>query len=100
LDYLRGFQEDIVEKQYSKEELATKLFANLETIEKVATEMFRLFSNLAHGTDMDIMVDPYTMSLTGEKRESKNSKLLGRDAYLAGELSKMWMYPYPSEVTA
>jgi flavin-dependent dehydrogenase len=99
LDYLRGFQEDIVEKQYNKEELAAKLFANLETIEKVATEMFRLFSNLAHGTDMDIMVDPYTMSLTGEKRESKNSKLLGRDAYLAGELSKMWMYPYPSEVT-
>ena len=95
LPYLRKFQEDIVEKQYPKDELAAKLFENLEKLEKVAAEIFRLVSNQVHGTRMDIAVDPYTMSITGEKRESVNSKLLERDADIANQMKPMWLYPYP-----
>jgi len=98
LPYLRKFQEDIVEKQYPKDELAAKLFDYLGILEKVAAEIFRLVSNQALGTPIDMAVDPYTMSLTGEKRESVNSKLLERDAEIAKQLKPMWLYPYPAEV--
>ena len=97
LDYLRKFQEDIVEKQYSKQELRSKLFENLETIENVAAETYRLFSNLAHGTTLSIDVDPYTMSLTGEERTSEKSKLLPCDEQIAQQMQAMWLYPFEVE---
>lgn len=97
LDYLRKFQEDIVEKQYSKQELRRKLFENLVIIEKVAAETYRLFSNLAHGTSLSIEVDPYTMSLRGAERTSENSKLLPRDAQIAQQMQAMWLYPFEVE---
>ncbi len=96
LDFLKKFQEDIVEKQVDTEELARKLFENMELLEKIAAEMFRLVSNLAFGTSMDIKVDPYTMSLDPEiKVESVNSKMLERDAHVADQMKAMWLYPYP-----
>ncbi|MDP6909762.1 MAG: hypothetical protein QF371_09655, partial [Flavobacteriales bacterium] len=96
LDFLKRFQEDIVEKQVDKETLARKLFENMELLEKIAAEMFRLVSNLAHGTSMDMEVDPYTMSLDPNRKvESVNSKLLERDAHVAEQMKAMWLYPYP-----
>ena len=92
LDFLRKFQEDIVEKEYTTEEMLDKLFSNLGILEHVAAEMFRLFSNLAHETEMDIDVDPYTMSLEGETLESVNSKVVKRDAHIANEMKAMWFY--------
>lgn len=100
LDFLKRFQEDIVEKQFPKDELAKKLFANLETLEKVAAETFRLASNQAHGTPMDMVVDPYTMNLAGEKPLSQNSRPLERDAHIADQMRNMWIYPYPVEEMA
>ncbi|MBL4585803.1 MAG: tryptophan 7-halogenase, partial [Flavobacteriales bacterium] len=63
LDFLKKFQEDIVEKQFNREELLAKFDENMIILEHIASEMFRLVSNLAHGTKMEIDVDPYTMSL-------------------------------------
>lgn len=101
LAFLRRFQEDIVEKEFDRDELLEKFYSNMEILEKVAAETFRLASNQAHGTAMDIEVDPYTMSLTGEARpESPNSVVLGRDEYIATEMRHMWIYPYPEEVMA
>lgn len=100
LDFLKKFQEDIVEKQISIEELRTKLFENLELLEVIAGETFRLVSNQVHGTSMEIDVDPYTMSLTGEALESPNSKSVGRDAHVTQELKHMWLYPHPEEAVA
>ena len=100
LDFLKKFQEDIVEKQFNREELMAKFDENMLILEHIAAEIFRLVSNKVHGTSMDISVDPYTMSLSGEKKESPNSKQVERDAHIAGEMKHLWLYPYPVEETA
>ncbi len=93
LDFMKTLQEDIVEKQVDTEELQRKLIENMELLEHVAAEIFRLVSNVAHGTSMDITVDPYTMSLNNDRSiESENSKDLGSKEYIAKELKNMWMY--------
>ncbi|MFM1875702.1 MAG: hypothetical protein RL266_1439 [Bacteroidota bacterium] len=96
LDFLRKFQQDIVEKEYTTQEMLDKLYSNIGVLEHVAAETFRLFSNLAHGTSMDIEVDPYTMSLNGDRKlESVNSVVLPRHEHIAGQMRRMWLYPYP-----
>jgi flavin-dependent dehydrogenase len=100
LDFLKKFQEDIVEREFNRDELNTKFEENMLILEHIASEMFRLVSNKAHGTSMDISVDPYTMSLQREKLASANSKQVGRDAHMANQMKKLWLYPYPVEKTA
>ena len=101
LDFLKKFQEDIVEKQINAEELEIKLFENLELLESIAAETFRLVSNQVHGTSMKIEVDPYTMTLDkADNAESRNSKMVGRDAHVTQELKHMWLYPHPEETIA
>ena len=78
------------------EELKHKLAENLELLEHIAAENFRLVSNMVHGSSMDKQVDPYTMSLVPDRKiESENSKLLSRNEYVAEEMRHMWMYEYP-----
>jgi flavin-dependent dehydrogenase len=100
LDFLKQFQEDIVEMEFDRETLVKKFEENMVILEKVAAETFRLVSNQVHGTSMDIAVDPYTMSLTGEKKESPNSKAVIRDQHIADEMRHMWLYPYPEKAMA
>lgn len=101
LAFLRDFQEDIVEKEFNRNELLEKFCMNIEILEKVAAETCRLASNQANGTSMDMEVDPYTMSLTGEPLpKSPNSVILGSDGYIATQMRNMWIYPYPEEVMA
>ena len=100
LDFLKKFQEDIVEKKFDRDELNAKFEENMLILEHIAAEMFRLVSNKAHGTNMDISVDPYTMSLKGESKTSPNSKLVERDDHIANEMKHLWLYPYPIAETA
>lgn len=100
LDFLRKFQEDIVEKQFDTDELKLKLVENVELLEHMAAETFRLVSNQVNGTEMDMVVDPYTMSLDLDlKKESANSKPLSRNESMADQLKHMWLYDYPIEET-
>ena len=98
LDFLKQFQEDIVEMEFDREELLAKFEENMLILEHIAAETFRLVSNKVHGTSMELTVDPYTMSLNGEHRESKNSKEVLRDEHIANEMRNMWLYPYPEKV--
>lgn len=100
LDFLKQFQEDIVEMEFDRETLLQKFEENMIILEKVAAETYRLVSNQVHGTSMEIAVDPYTMSLTGEKKESPNSKAVIRDQHIADEMRHMWLYPYPEKAFA
>lgn len=94
LDFMRVLQEDIVDKQADMDVLKSKLLANMDMLEVIAAEVFRMISNQVQGTPMDIEVDPYTMSLNNDRElESKNSKLVARDPYITKELGNMWMYP-------
>lgn len=99
LDFLKQFQEDIVEMEFDRDELLRKFDENMLILEHVAAEMFRLVSNQVHGTSMEMAVDPYTMSLTGERKESPNSKTVIRERHIADEMKAMWLYPYPEPVT-
>jgi len=98
LDFLKKFQEDIVEKEFDRDELLLKFEENMLILEHIAAETFRLVSNQVHGTSMELTVDPYTMSLNGEDRKSKNSKEVLRNAHIAKEMRNMWLYPYPEKV--
>ncbi len=99
LDFLKNMQEDIVEKQIKPDELLIKLVDNLELLEHIAAETFRLFSNKVHGSLMDIPVDPYTMALDPNKTvKSKNSKVIRSNNYITEEMKNMWLYPYPKKV--
>lgn len=99
LDFLKQFQQDIVEMEFERDGLLLKFEKNMATLEHIAAETFRLVSNKVHGTSMDIAVDPYTMSLVGERRKSKNSKGVLRDAHIANEMRNMWLYPYPEPLS-
>ena len=93
LDFLKKMQEDIVEKQINEDELLRKLVENLGILEHIASETFRLFSNKAHGTSMEIEVDPYSMSLDPKVNvKSDNSIILSRNNYIAREMKNMWLY--------
>ena len=97
LDFLKNFQEDIVEKQIGIEELDRKLIDNFDILEHFAAETFRLISNMVHGTSMDITVDPYSMTLdTNNRVKSKNSKMMKRNDYVVEELKNLWLYKYPA----
>lgn len=100
LEFLKKFQEDIVEKEFERDELIQKFEENMIILEQVAAEMFRLVSNQVHGTNIEMAVDPYTMSLNGERLESKNSTIVNRDMHIADEMKAMWLYPYPEEAVA
>ncbi len=94
LAFMRTLQEDIVEKKVDMEELKAKLLSNMDLLEVVAAEIFRMISHQVHGTPMDIEVDPYTMTLHNDRQlESANSKLVARDPFITQELGNMWMYP-------
>jgi hypothetical protein len=98
LSFMKSLQEDIVEKQFDMDNLKRKLAENMELLEHVAAEIFRLVSNVAHGTAMDIKVDPYTMTLNNDRIvESDNSLELGRNPLVVKELKNMWMYEHPVE---
>jgi hypothetical protein len=100
LAFLRKFQEDIVEIQIETDVLLNKLHSNMEMLEKIASEIFRLASNMAHGTPLEMDVDPYTMTMDPTKTlTSVNSKMVAWDAYVASEMRNMWLYPLPEEAT-
>ncbi len=100
LAFLRKFQEDIVEIQIETDVLLSKLHSNMEMLEKIASEIFRLASNMAHGTSLEMDVDPYTMTMDPTKTlTSVNSKMVAWDAYVASEMRHMWLYPLPEEAT-
>ena len=100
LQLLKRLQEDIVEKQFGAEELHRKFDQNIALLERFAAETYRLMSHHAHGTSIDMDVDPYTMSLRGKSLTSPNSKWLTRDEAMAKEIRSLWLYPYPETVTA
>jgi hypothetical protein len=101
LAFLKAFQEGIVEKQIDYETLHATIIKNIGILEGMAAECFRLMSNHVYGTPMDMEVDPYTMSLHGNRQlTSPNSVMIGRDAFMAEEMMHMWLYPVREAVMA
>ena len=88
--YLRQFQQGI-EMQHSKADLLKTVADNMKILEHVVAEVFRLVSNQVKGTAMDIKVNPYTVTLTGEV-DTTSEMALARDKAIAEDVDIMWFY--------
>lgn len=97
IQFLREFHKGI-EEQFSPRELITKIEENLEKLEKIAAEIFRLISNQVHGTPMDISVDPYTMQLFPEENQSLKTSI-APDKEMNEQVRVMWFYPVKETVS-
>ncbi|MEX0810604.1 MAG: FAD-dependent monooxygenase [Chitinophagales bacterium] len=92
IEYLKAFHKDI-ETQYDTRALLGKLEHNMTTLEKIASEVFRLVSAQVHGTSRDLKLDPYTFSLeNNEQLESINSVFHEPDPEIAADVATMWFY--------
>jgi hypothetical protein len=90
LDYLKAFQQGL-ETQHSQVELLQKLRMNVNILEQVAAEMFRLVSHQVKGTPDDLKVNPYTMTLNGET-DTHSPEALPVNKEIKKEVEKMWFY--------
>lgn len=90
VDCLRELQLGIV-KKYDQKQIIAKVAENLEILEKIAAEMFRLISSQVKGTPGDMNVDPYAISLETENEEL-HTKGLSHEPELSEDIKKLWLY--------
>jgi flavin-dependent dehydrogenase len=94
LSSLRQFQSELG-RQYKPGELMPKIELNLEILEQISAEIFRLVSNQVYGTPADMKVDPYMMSIGDGKDEllkkSKNQNALDVVESIRADIEKMWL---------
>jgi flavin-dependent dehydrogenase len=90
LNYLKSFQQGL-ETKHEPKELVEKIAENMMVLEKVAAEMFRMISSQVKGTDENINVNPYTISLL-ETVDTESSKAIMVDQNIKEQVSKMWFY--------
>jgi flavin-dependent dehydrogenase len=90
LNYLKSFQQGL-ETKHEPKELVEKIAENIEILEKVAAEMFRMISSQVKGTSENINVNPYTISLS-EVVDTESNKALTVDKNIKEQVSKMWFY--------
>ncbi|MDF2436167.1 MAG: monooxygenase FAD-binding protein [Bacteroidota bacterium] len=90
LDYLKAFQQGL-ETQHDSVALLQKLRMNMNVLEQVASEMFRLVSTEVKGTPEDMKVNPYTMTLNGDI-DSTSPDALAVNKEIKKEVEKMWFY--------
>ena len=89
LAFLRKFQQGI-DEQHERNDFAKKIGENVELLEKVAAEIFRLISAQVHGTSRDLEVNPYEMDLDNPSLLMKN--LHERDQEIVKDVEVMWFY--------
>ena len=87
VECVRHLQLDM-EIQYEPKQLVEKIKMNIELLEKVAAQMFRLISHKAKGTSLTMNVDPYAISLT-QANDEQHAKGMPYDAMIADDLSKI-----------
>jgi len=94
LDYLKSFQRGI-DEMHDPGIIVNKVAENMVVLEKVAAEMFRLISHQVNNTPLDIIVDPYLISLKTPYNASEHTNGLSVDETIKMDVVKMWFYPTP-----
>ena len=94
LSCLRQFQSELTQR-YPTGELMKKIESNLNILEYISAEIFRLASTQIHGTPVTMNVDPYNMVITDEKDELLK-KSTGQSALpvvdsIKTDIAKMWL---------
>ena len=65
---------------------------NLDILEKAAAEIFRLVSNHAKGTPIDMKVNPYTIDLENGTTDTTSEMALPYNNEIAKDVKVMWFY--------
>ena len=89
IPFLQDFHKGIDER-FSAIELVKKVSENVKILEQIAVEMFRLMSAKIYSTSMEIIVDPYTMSLKN-KPISRETGIIDT-SLIAKDVRVMWFY--------
>ena len=96
LNCLYQFHVELAEK-YDPENLMHKIESNLEILEQISAETFRLVSAQIKGTPLDMKVDPYNMTLDDTRDEllekSKGPGAIGVVEPIKDDLAKVWLSP-------
>lgn len=91
LNYLKSFQRGI-DEMHGKEAIVTKVAENIAVLEQVAVAMFQLISHQVHGTDLNIKVNPYNMSLNEAYSEADHIDFIDGSEAVKTDVEKMWFY--------
>jgi len=93
LNCLRKFQSELGQ-QHDPGELMAKVESNLEILEQISAEIFRLASARVHETPEGMTIDPYEMTLDDGKEEllkkSKGQNTLKVVESIKADISTMW----------
>lgn len=96
LNYMRKFQEGIT-TMYNQKELIAQISDNVKTLEQIAASIFRLVSHKVKQTPLDMMVNPYTISLT-EAPDTSSEKALLPDEAIRKDVEVMWFHGIAANV--
>lgn len=89
IPFLQDFHKGIDER-FAPRDLIKKVSENVDVLEQIAVEMFRLMSAKTYGTSMGLCVDPYTMSLKNKPVSNKNG--IADTSLVAKDVKVMWFY--------
>lgn len=89
--FLKEFQVGM-EVQLEPKQLIEQISKNINTLEKVAAEIFRLVSAQAKGTPVNMKVNPYAISLDKNNNSDKHINGLSPDLAIANDIQKLWLY--------
>ncbi|MGZ4048775.1 MAG: NAD(P)/FAD-dependent oxidoreductase, partial [Bacteroidia bacterium] len=90
LSYMRAFQVGI-EVQHGTKKLLEQIHINMNVLENVAAEIFRLVSHQVKGTSLDMKINPYTISLT-KTVDSTSDAAISSNPVIKEDVATMWFY--------
>ena len=79
-----------IEERYTPEGLIEKIHANVNLLENIASEIFRLMSTHIYSTSSDLKVNPYQMSLLEKPSDSIDGNI--SDSIIKEDVKMMWLY--------
>ena len=94
LPMMRAWQKEL-EVQHEPKELIETVAKNMKMLESFAATMYRLMSNHAFGTPLDMKVDPYTICLEAGKgltADTIGDNCIERDEEMEKQISMIWFY--------
>ncbi|MFT7612534.1 MAG: flavin-dependent dehydrogenase [Parvicellaceae bacterium] len=89
LNFLKEFHKGI-DKVLRSRDLIKKVQDNVEILEHLASEIFRVMSKKIYGTSMDLKVNPYKMSLKEKPEDGEGGNDIDDD--IRKDVARMWYY--------
>jgi len=79
-----------IEERYTPEGLIEKIHTNVDLLENIASEIFRLMSSKIYNTSSDLKVNPYHMSLLEKPTDDIDGNI--SHSMIKEDVKIMWLY--------